>query len=244
VIQAHDLQGVSLTVNSDQSGKVDVLCRKLAGLDTKFKDLFVEAFEEVMGILEGRSPHMADHARKVQHYAELIGREMELPERVIKRLQIGAMLHDIGMAAMPDSVLLNPGPLGEEDLQMMRRHPLLSVRIMERMEFLEQEIPAVRYHHERYDGTGYPEGIAGAAIPLTARILAVADAFEAMTSSRPFRRAKTLAEAVEEVRHGSGTQFDPVVVEAFLAAAARLGDKMLEVPGTASASSAGLFAVR
>jgi HD-GYP domain-containing protein (c-di-GMP phosphodiesterase class II) len=127
---------------------------------------------------------------------------------------------------------------------MMRRHPLLSVRIMERMEFLEQEIPAVRYHHERYDGTGYPEGIAGAAIPLTARILAVADAFEAMTSSRPFRRAKTLAEAVEEVRHGSGTQFDPAVVEAFLGVAVRLGDKMLEVPGIASASSAELFAAR
>jgi HD-GYP domain-containing protein (c-di-GMP phosphodiesterase class II) len=138
---------------------------------------------------------------------------------------------------MPDSILLCPAELGEEQLLMMRRHPLLSVRIMERMEFLEQEIPAVRYHHERYDGKGYPEGIAGAAIPLTARILAVADAFDALTSQRTFRKALSLQQGLDEIKRGVDAQFDPVVVEAFLAVAARLGDKLMDMSQTSQSSA-------
>jgi HD-GYP domain-containing protein (c-di-GMP phosphodiesterase class II) len=156
---------------------------------------------------------------------------MELAERVIKRIEIAAMMHDLGMVAMPDSILLCPGPLSEEQMRIMRRHPLLSVRIMERMEFLEQEIPAVRYHHERFDGKGYPEGISGAASPLTARILSVADAFDAMTSPRSYRTAKTLAEAIGEITRGSGTQFDSTVISAFMSAADRLGEELMHVPG-------------
>jgi HD-GYP domain-containing protein (c-di-GMP phosphodiesterase class II) len=123
-------------------------------------------------------------------------------------------------------------------MKIMRRHPLLSVRIMERMEFLEQEIPAVRYHHERFDGLGYPEGIAGASIPLTARILAVADAFDAMTSPRTFRDAKSCAEALGELRAASGTQFDPAVVTAFVTLADRIGPELMHVPGLAEAAEA------
>jgi len=207
------------------------LCKKLAGLDTEFKDLFLRAVEEIVELLEERAPHMADHARKVQHYAVLIAREMELPDRVIKRLQVASMLHDIGMVAMPDSILLCADSLDEERLGTLRKHPLISVRIMEGMEFLEQEIPAVRYHHERYDGKGYPEGISGAAIPLTARILSVADAFDAMTSSRSFREAKNLEEVTEEVRRLAGSQFDPTVVEAFLSVAGRMSHQMMDIPG-------------
>jgi len=231
VVQAHDLHVPPIDSEENETGKIAVLSKKLAGLDHQFKDLFVLAFEQVMDILYHRDPHMADHTRKVQHYATLIAREMELPERVIKRIEIAAVMHDIGMVALSDSILLCPTELGEPERAVMRRHPLLSVRIMERMEFLEQEIPAVRYHHERYDGMGYPEGISGAAIPLTARILAVADAFDAMTSPRTFRNAKTCAEALGEVHRASGTQFDPTVVNAFLQVADRLSDELMHVPG-------------
>lgn len=234
VVQAHDLHVPPVDSDENETGKIDVLSKKLAGLDNHFKDLFVLAFDEVMTILEHRDPHMADHTRKVQHYATEIAREMELPARVIKRIEIAAVMHDIGMVAMPDSILLCPTELDEPRKRIMRRHPLLSVRIMERMEFLEQEIPAVRYHHERYDGKGYPEGISGAAIPLTARILAVGDAFDAMTSPRTFRNAKTCAEALGEIHRGSGTQFDPTVVNAFLQVADRLGDRLMHVPGIAA----------
>jgi HD-GYP domain-containing protein (c-di-GMP phosphodiesterase class II) len=174
---------------------------------------------------------MAAHARKTQHYAVLLAQEMGLPDRVIKRLRIAAMLHDIGMLAMPDSILLCEGGLADDQLSAMQRHPLLSVRIMEGMEFLEQEIPTVRYHHERFDGTGYPQGLAGAAIPLTARILAVADAFDAMTSPRTFRAAKSTDEALSELQASAGSQFDPAVVEAFVCMAQRLGDRLLYAPG-------------
>ncbi|HOF18700.1 MAG TPA: diguanylate cyclase, partial [Phycisphaerae bacterium] len=231
VVQAHELTGVNWK-NDPQVGNADAMCRKLAGLDTQFKDLFIRAIEEIVETLERRDPFMADHARKVRRYAELIAQEMGLPERLIQRLRIAAMLHDIGMVAMPDSILLCKEKLSAEQLEVMRRHPLIGVRMLEGMEFLEQEIPAVRYHHERYDGKGYPEGISGAAIPLTARVLQVADAFDAMISPRAFRDAKPRDEALDELHRGAGSQFDPAVVEAFQTAAGRLGEDLLRLPDT------------
>jgi len=227
IVQAHDLNGLNWAVDEARDDKAHMLYKKLAGLDTELKGLFLQAIEEIVELLRERAPHMADHARNVQRYAVLIAREMELPDRVIQRIEIAAMLHDIGMVAMPDSILLSTSGLDEQQLQTIRKHPLISVRIMEGMEFLEQEIPAVRYHHERYDGKGYPEGLTGAAIPLTARILSVADAFDAMTSDRLFRPAKSFGEAVAEIRSLAGSQFDPAVVEAFLAVAERMGPGML-----------------
>jgi len=236
IVQAHDLTGVSWQGSEKPTGKVDAMCKKLAGLDTRFKDLFLMGISEIVDLLEQRDPNMADHAKKVRHYAVLIAREMELPERVVKRIEIAASLHDLGMIALPDSVLLCPGQLNAEQLEIMRKHTLLGVRMMEGMEFLEQEIPAVRYHHERYDGKGYPEGIAGASIPLSARILTVADCFDAMTSDRTFRQAKPMCEALAEIRNASETQFDPVVVDAFMSMAARLGEGLMKITGDNVAS--------
>jgi diguanylate cyclase (GGDEF)-like protein len=230
ILLAHDIHAPQADSDENESKKINVLSKKLASLDSQFKDLFVQAFNEVMSILHHRDPHMADHTRKVLHYATLIATEMELPPHVIKRIEVAAVMHDIGMVAMPDSILLCPGQLSEEQLRLMRRHALLSVRIMERMNFLDQEIPAVRYHHERWDGQGYPEGISGPSIPLTARVLAVADAFDAITSPRTFRNAKGCAEALGEIRRAAGTQFDPTVVEAFMSVADRLGSELMHIP--------------
>ncbi len=227
VVRAHQLDGIG---HFERGAKVTTLCRKLAGLDSQFKTLFLKAVEEIMEVLEQRDPYMAHHAKKVQHYAVLLAQEMELPDRVVKRVEIAAMLHDIGMLAMPDSVVLSPHELDDDQQGLIREHPLFSVRIMEGMEFLEQEIPAVRYHHERFDGKGYPEGLTGPAIPLTARILAVADVFDAMTSSRTYRGAKTVDDALAELRVFSGTQFDGAVVEAFCGLARRMGDDLLNPP--------------
>ncbi|MCY2931259.1 MAG: diguanylate cyclase [Planctomycetota bacterium] len=235
VVQAHDLAGVSWTGEAGAQ-KVDTLHKKLAGLDGQFKGLFLQAIQEVVQVLEERDPYMVAHALKVKHVAVRIAQEMELPDRVIARIEIAGMLHDIGMLALPDSILLCPGELDERQWQAMRRHPLLSVRIMEGMEFLEQEIPAVRYHHERFDGKGYPEGISGASIPLTARILAVAEAFVGMTSPRSFRDPKSLRQAADELLAAAGTQFDPAVVEAFEGLVERAGEELLDV-GTAPSHS-------
>ncbi len=227
VVQAHDISELNRVTDLHESSKVETLSRKLAGLDNKFKEAIIHGLEELVQVLAERDINMADHSYKVQRYAGIIGTEMELPTRVVKRIEIAAMLHDIGMSALPDDVLLCPGALTDEQKVIMRRHPLLGVRIMEGMEFLEQEIPAVRYHHECYDGSGYPEGIVGSAIPLAARILAVADAFDAMVTPRTFRKAKSFDEALKEIANGAGKQFDPVVVEAILSAARRLGPDMV-----------------
>jgi len=181
-------------------------------------------------LIERRDHYMRDHVQKVQRYVVLISREMGLPDDLIQRLEISAMLHDIGMLSLPDSVLLCPDELNPEQTEAMQSHPLQAVQMMQGMEFLEQEIPAVRSHHEHFDGTGYPDGLASAAIPLTARILAVGDSFDAMTSPRTFRKAHSPAEALKEIREGAGTQFDPAVVSAFLKVAQQLGDRLVISP--------------
>ena len=199
-----------------EQNKVDHLCRQLAGLDAKFKRLFVEAIGGLINALEARDEHTANHSVKVRRYAMLIAKEMSLPQGTVEHLGRAAMLHDIGKIGLPDCVLLKPGVLTPEEWEIVKGHPVTGVRIMEGMEFLDQEIPAVRYHHERFDGRGYPEGLAGSAIPLAARILAVADSFDAMTSARVYRDGMPVQKAVDELRKNSGLQFDPAVVDVFL----------------------------
>lgn len=228
IVQAHDVDGESDEIRRDESGRVDELHSQLAGMNDQFKGMFVRAMEEILEILAQRDPNMARHACKVQDYAGLIAREMGLQDHLVKRIETAAILHDVGMLALPDNVLLCPGKLEDEQLDLMRRHPLLSVRVMEGMRFLEQEIPAVRHHHEHYDGSGYPEGLCGSAIPLSARILCVADAFEAITSPRTFRDAHSVDEAFRRLRDGAGSQFDPAVVEALEAVLRRMGDAVLD----------------
>jgi len=215
---------------SGAGAKKNTLQKKLAGLDSRFKDVFLQAVQEIVDLIERRDHYMRDHVQKVQRYVVLISREMGLPDALIQRLEISAMLHDIGMLSLPDSVLLCPNELTPEQTEIMQSHPLQAVQMMQGMEFLEQEIPAVRSHHEYFDGTGYPDGLAGAAIPLTARILAVGDSFDAMTSPRTFREAHTPVEALKEIREGAGTQFDPAVVSAFLKVASQLGDRLVISP--------------
>jgi diguanylate cyclase (GGDEF)-like protein len=195
--------------------RVDNLCKQLAGLDAKFKRLFVDALGGLISALEARDEHTANHSAKVRRYAMMIARKMSLPQRTVEHVGRAAMLHDIGKIGLPDNVLRKASSLTKQEWELVRRHPIMSVRILEGMEFLDQEIPAVRYHHERFDGGGYPEGLAGSSIPLAARILAVADAFDAMVSSRVYRDGMGVAAALEEIRGNSGTQFDPAVVEAF-----------------------------
>ena len=230
VIQAHELEDAVSVQGDKETDRVDRLRDKLAGLDTQFKALFVRALQEIVQALERRDPHMADHARKVGHYCVLIARQLNLPDQFARQIELSALLHDIGMLALPDSIALCAGRLNEQQLEAMRRHPLIGARILEGMEFLEMVTPQVRSHHERFDGKGYPDGLAGQSIPLAARIVAVADVFDAMTSRRAFRGAKSVTESLIELESEAGKQLDPNVVTAFLAEACRLGDKLTDVP--------------
>ena len=166
--------------------------------------------------LDVRDTETEGHARRVVRYMELIAEAMEIPDEQHATLRRGALLHDIGKIGVPDHILRKPGPLTESEWQTMKMHPDLGARIIENIPFLEEVATIIRAHHERWDGNGYPLGLAGAAIPLGSRIFAVADAFDAMTSDRPYRRGRPLDEALAEIERCGGSQFDPAVVAAFL----------------------------
>jgi len=228
-VQAHEINQEDWVVGGEEGDRVEMLRSKLAGLDTQFKSLFVRALQEILRVMEGRDPHMADRARKVQHYSTLISRQLNLSEELIKQIELSALVHDIGMLALPESVAMCSGGLDEEQMEIMRRHTLIGAQILDGTEFLEQAIPVARFHHERWDGKGY-EGLSGLGIPPICRIVAVADAFNAMTSERPFREKMPVEKAFEELQKGAGTQFDPDMVGAFIIAARKLGDELTEVP--------------
>ena len=170
--------------------------------------------------LDMRDVGTARHSQTVGRYAEEIARELGVPDAHVERVRAAGVLHDIGKLGVADAVLKKPGKLTDEEWAEMRRHPELGARILDHANL--RDISAwVLAHHERIDGRGYPHGLAGDVIPLEARILAVADAYEAMTADRAYRAALGHDAAQQELRDGSGTQFDPEVVEAFLAVLTR-----------------------
>ncbi len=168
--------------------------------------------------IEARDPYSSGHAARVTALAEVIGARLGWDDEQIELLRIGAALHDIGKLAVSDSVLRKPGPLSEVELDEVRLHPEEGARMIGLIGTLRAAVPCVLHHHERWDGLGYPAGAAGTAIPQEARVLAVADAYDAMTSDRPYRPALSQVDAIAEVERCSGAQFDPDVVEVFVTA--------------------------
>jgi cyclic di-GMP phosphodiesterase len=156
------------------------------------------------------------HSQRVRGYSLAVARAHGVPQGALRDLEHGVLLHDIGKIGIPDAILLKPGPLTPTEWKIMRRHPEIGRQLIEKIPFLVGAVPIVYHHHERWDGTGYPLGLTGEAIPLGARIFAVADAFDAMTFDRPYSRAITLEAAREEIRRCTGTHFDPAVVATFL----------------------------
>ncbi len=165
--------------------------------------------------IDAKSPWTAGHSERVTKFGSEIGKEMGLSEEEMDILQRGGLLHDIGKLGIPNKILDKPGKLTSKDIQILRRHPHLGARILEPISAYTDIMLIVLQHHENFDGTGYPDGLAGEEISLYSRIFAVADRYEALTASRPYRKAINPREAVKIVRENSGTQFDPTVVDAF-----------------------------
>jgi putative nucleotidyltransferase with HDIG domain len=166
--------------------------------------------------LDVRDSETEGHSRRVVEYMELIIEQLPVAPDHLATLRRGALLHDIGKIGVPDNVLRKPAALSDAEWVIMKRHPEHGARIISQIPFLQDVSRIVRHHHERWDGKGYPDGIAGEAIPFGARIFAVADSFDAMTSDRPYRRAMSVKDARIEVARCRGTQFDPTVVDAFV----------------------------
>lgn len=172
--------------------------------------------------LEAKDPSTRAHAERCARYSADLAAELGLNEKEIADLKVAALLHDIGKIVVPDHTLQKPGPLSPDEMEIMRHHPVHGASMLSQVSAAEGAVPLIRYHHEHFNGSGYPDGVAGDAIPIGARVLAVTDAFDAMTSDRPYRTAMSVGEAVAELRRCSGTQFDEVVVEAFVRVLGRI----------------------
>jgi len=185
-----------------------------------FEDLqrtHFEAMKALAQAIEAKDQYTRGHCDRTVEYAMSIAEKLALTDGEKKALRYAAFLHDVGKIGIHEAILAKEGRLTEEEYRMMQSHPSLGADIIKGVEFLEPVVPLVYHHQERYDGKGYPAGLIGEAIPLGARIVAVLDTFDAMTSNRPYRKAMPLEKAIAELRRCAGTQFDPQVVEAFIA---------------------------
>ncbi|MCD6130938.1 MAG: HD domain-containing protein [Candidatus Hydrothermae bacterium] len=183
---------------------------------TSLKKTYTETIKILAETLDKREHETKNHSQRVALLAVRIGMELNLHQNELVELYWGGLLHDIGKIAIPDAILLKTGKLTPTEWRIMRRHVEYGYEIVKHLEFLGKGRDVIHYHHERWDGTGYPEGLKDGIIPLLARIFAVADAYDAMISDRPYQKARSHEEAVEEIKRNSGTQFDPMVVDAFL----------------------------
>jgi putative nucleotidyltransferase with HDIG domain len=172
--------------------------------------------EAMILALDLRENETGYHSYRVTEYAVYLGKHARLTDEELSVMAKGALLHDIGKIGIPDSILLKPGKLTDEEWVLMKKHPEFGYNLLRNIDFLEESAVIVHTHHERYDGQGYPAGLSGDEIPLGARIFSVADALDAMTSERSYRRALPFEEAVRRITEASGSQFDPVVVDMFL----------------------------
>ena len=192
------------------------LFAKVRAYASELEVSYESTLKALSGALDAKDAATEGHCERVADLTLAIAREMEVPEEKLVDIKRGALLHDVGKIGVPDAVLRKPRDLTTREWQTMQRHPLLAGVLVSKIGFLEGALPILLYHHERFDGKGYPFGLATDRIPLEARIFAVVDAYDAMTSDRPYRKAILADDAVQEIIANSGTQFDPAVVESFL----------------------------
>jgi len=196
--------------------RIKKLKRRIAGLSEQAEKMFVQSIWGLVQALEAKDPYAKKHSENVMHYAVGIAEIMKIAPKQLEVIRRAAMIHDIGKIGVPDAILSKPGRLTPRERSIVEQHPLIAVRILGKMSFLEQEIAIVRSHHENWNGQGYPDGLSKTSIPLGARIMAVADTFDALTSNRPYHNSRSLAEAIEILTDSSGYDFDPEVVGAMV----------------------------
>src|SRR5262245_8996411 len=190
--------------------------RELKEAKQEVENSYISAIQALAVALEAKDRYTAGHSQRVSRFAMMIARGLELPGTEVRTIgQIG-LLHDIGKIGMDERVLNKPGKLTTEEFDMVKQHPVIGAQILLPVRSLEGHISGIKHHHESWDGTGYPDGLKGETIPLPARIICVADSFDAMTSTRPYRPGRTLEEAILELQRCAGIQFDAHCVEAFI----------------------------
>ncbi|TKJ35287.1 MAG: hypothetical protein CEE38_15785 [Planctomycetes bacterium B3_Pla] len=208
----------ALGASDIQVDKIEQLKKRIAGMSQQAEKTFIQSIGGLIQALalKAKDPYVKFHSENVMHYAVAIAGMMKLSPKQVDVIRRAAMVHDIGMIGIPDTILFKPGGLTPHERKIIEQHPLLTVRILEKMSYLKQEMVIVLAHHEKWNGQGYPNGLSGTAIPLGARILVVADTFDAVTSNRSYHSSRSLDETIELLVDSSGYDFDPDVVEAMV----------------------------
>ena len=194
-----------------------------ARLYEKIEQSYLSMIVTLSGVVEARDLYTDKHMKDIAEYSVEIARKLNLCDNDIENIRKAALLHDLGKICVPDHILMKPDKLSDEEMDVIRMHPLNGAKILDSIEPIKDTREIIKHHHECFDGSGYPDGLKGETIPLGARIIAVADAFGAMTTTRPYRNALSVDEAVNELKKFSGTQFDPKIVEIFISLLRELG---------------------
>lgn len=194
----------------EQKETIQDINEELRDQQEKLKQAYLDTIEVLRHTVEVKDIYTVGHSERVSKYSVLIGKEMGLSDEEINILEVGGLFHDIGKIGIPDGILTKAAKLSDEEYSEIKNHPAIGVHILSGAEVFKEMMPIVLYHHERWDGKGYPKQLVGEAIPKLARIAAVADAFDAMTSSRAYRKALDLNVAISEIEKNLGSQFDPV----------------------------------
>jgi len=200
----------------DQMREIKRINEELSETNQKLEKAYMESIETLRFTVEAKDPYTKGHSDRVAQYSVLIGKKMGLSEEDQKTLLIGGLFHDIGKIGVPDTILRKPDKLTDEEYSEIKNHPSIGAHILAPATIFKEIIPIVKHHHEKYDGKGYPSQLKGESIPLFARIAAVADTFDAMTSKRTYRDARPIETVIEEIERCKGTQFDPKIADIFL----------------------------
>lgn len=200
----------------EQMNLIKDINKELKETNEKLEKAYLETIETLRFAVEAKDTYTRGHSDRVSQYSVLLGKHLGLSEDDIHLLRVGGLFHDIGKIGVPDSILLKTSKLTDDEYSEIKNHPKIGAQILSNATLFEKAIPIVKHHHERYDGFGYPEKLAGENIPYLARIAAVADSFDAMTSRRTYRDSMPMDIVIEEIRKNKGTQFDPNIADTFL----------------------------
>lgn len=213
----------------DQMNMIKKINEELKESQDKIEKAYLESIEIIRQTVEARDTYTRGHSDRVSEYSVLIGKYLGLPEEDLHTLKIGGLFHDIGKIGIPDSILLKEAKLSDDEYSQIKNHPAIGKHIIANATIFQDIVPIVYHHHERFDGRGYPSALAEEEIPLFARIAAVADTFDAMTSKRSYRDALPISNVMQEIERCSGSQFDPKIAEVFLDILKSHYDEVLEI---------------
>jgi HD-GYP domain-containing protein (c-di-GMP phosphodiesterase class II) len=226
-VKAHNEIGDLAENFNVMSSAIEQSIEKLKKAANENHQLFINSVRMLAAAIDAKDPYTRGHSERVARYSIGIGKHLQLSPELMRNLRISALLHDVGKIGIDDRILRKPGALSEDEFEVMKGHPAKGAAIMSGVAQLIDIIPGMKYHHEKWAGGGYPEGLRENEIPLQARIVAIADTFDAMTTNRPYQKAMELKYVVEKIQSFAGTRFDPAVVAAF-ASAVESGDIQIE----------------